>query len=309
MSTRTLPVMMAATALAAIAIGSAARGSAAQDPREVKIETIKVTESVYMLIGPQSGNIGLCVGRDGNFMIDDQYAHHTGPILQAAAAVNDDPIRFLVNTHWHGDHTGGNENMAGEGALIVAHENVRVRMSADQFMSAFNNTVPASPEAARPVITFTESMTFHWNGDAIHIFHVANAHTDGDAIIHFRSNNVIHMGDTFFNGFYPFIDVGSGGSIDGVIAAADKVLAMADPQTRIIPGHGPLATSRELRTYRDMLRAVRQNVQTLVRHGKTREETIAAKPSADYDEAWGSGFMNPETFIGLVYDSLAQPTP
>ena len=271
----------------------------------VQIETVKVSDNVYMLVG-SGGNIGLSIGEDGAFMIDDQFAPLTEKILAAVRKLTDQPVRFLVNTHWHGDHVGGNENMGEAGAIIVAHENVRERMSTENFMEAFNRTVPASPKAALPVVTFTDAMTFHWNGDDIHVLHVDPAHTDGDSIIHFRNANVLHTGDTFFNGMYPFIDVSSGGSIDGMIAAADTALKLCNDKTRIIPGHGELADADDLRAYRAMLQAVRDRVRPLVDAGKTREEVIAAKPSASFDADWGGGFMKPDVWVGIVYDGMTK---
>jgi glyoxylase-like metal-dependent hydrolase (beta-lactamase superfamily II) len=213
-------------------------------------------------------------------------------------------VRFVVNTHWHGDHTGGNENMGKAGALIVAHENVRVRMSREHFMAAFGRKIPPSPEAALPVVTFTDAVTFHWNGDEIRVHHVPPAHTDGDSIVHFVKADVVHMGDVFFNGGYPFIDTSSGGRVDGVIAAADRVLAAVGEKTRIIPGHGPLATKADLQAYRDVVKTLRDRIATLKAEGKSRDEVIAAKPTADHDAKWGGGFMKGDTFTGLVYDSL-----
>ena len=272
---------------------------------DVQIKTVKVSDNIYMLVG-SGGNIGLSIGEDGAFMIDDQFAPLTDKILAAVRTLTDQPVRFIVNTHWHGDHIGGNENMAKVGAIIVAHENVRKRMSTEQFMAAFNRRVPASPEAALPVVTFADAMTFHWNGDDVHVFHVEPAHTDGDSIIHFRHANVLHMGDTFFKGAYPYIDVSSGGSIDGVIAAADTALKLCNDQTKIIPGHGELADADDLRAYREVLQAVRDRVRSLVDAGKTREEVIATKPSAEFDADWGGGFMQPDIWIGIVYDGMTK---
>ena len=271
----------------------------------VQIETVKVSENVYMLVG-SGGNIGLSIGEDGAFMIDDQFAPLTEKILVAVHKLTDEPVRFLVNTHWHGDHVGGNENMGKAGAIIVAHENVRERMSTENFMEAFNRTVPASPKAALPIVTFADAVTIHWNGDDVHVLHVDPAHTDGDSIIHFRNANVLHMGDTFFKGMYPFIDVSSGGSIDGVIAAADTALTLCNEKTKIIPGHGELADADDLRAYRDVLQAVRDRVRSLVDAGKTRDEVIAAKPSAKFDADWGGGFMQPDVWVGIVYDGMTK---
>lgn len=270
----------------------------------VEIRTVPVSNGVYMLMG-RGGNIGLSVGADGAFLVDDQYAPLTDKILAAIDSVTDEPVRFVINTHWHWDHTGGNENLGRAGAIIVAHENVRARMSTEQFIEAFNRRSDPSPPGALPVVTFTEAVTFHWNGDEIHVFHVHPAHTDGDAIIHFRRANVIHMGDTFFNRRYPFIDVSSGGNVHGVIAAADRVLALADRDTKIIPGHGPLATVADLTAYRDMLITVRNRLARLIAEGKSREEAIAAKPTADFDATWG-GSMAPDVWVGIVYDSMTR---
>ena len=282
----------------------AAAPAFSQIAEDVVIEATRVAGNVSMITG-RGGNIGLCVGDDGAFLIDDQYAPLTEQILATVAELTPEPVRFVVNTHWHGDHTGGNENLGEAGAIIVAHENVRKRLSTDQFMAAFDRTVPASPEGALPVITFNDSVTFHWNDDEIHVIHVKPAHTDGDAIIHFREANVIHMGDVFFNGMYPFIDVSAGGRIAGVIKAADQALKLANDRTRIIPGHGELSGVAELRAYRAMLQTVHDRVQALIADGRSRDEVIAAKPTRDLDDQWGGGFMKPDQWVGIVYDSMA----
>jgi glyoxylase-like metal-dependent hydrolase (beta-lactamase superfamily II) len=237
-------------------------------------------------------------------MIDDQFAPLTGKILEAVATLTDKPVQFLVNTHWHFDHTGGNENFGKEGAVIVAHENVRKLMSAEQVMEAFGQTVPPAPPDALPVITFTDSMTFHWNDDEVKVVHVPPAHTDGDSFVHFVNDNVIHAGDLYFNGMYPFIDAEHGGSIDGMIAGTTRILRLADDDTRIIPGHGEVSGVRELRTYREMLRTVRDSIALQIKEGKSREEIIAAKPTAQFDEAWGGGFLQPDQWVGIVFDSM-----
>jgi glyoxylase-like metal-dependent hydrolase (beta-lactamase superfamily II) len=279
--------------------------AAAQEPGEVVIEAHRVAPGVYMLTG-QGGNMGLSVGADGAFLIDDQFAPLTERILATVAELTPEPVRFVVNTHWHGDHTGGNENLGKAGAIVVAHENVRKRMSTDQFMAAFNRRVPAAPEGALPVITFTESITFHWNDDELQVVHVEPAHTDGDSIIHFREANVIHMGDTFFAGMYPFIDVGRDGSIAGVIKAAERGLELADDRTMIIPGHGRLSDVPGLEAYRDMLRTVHSRMRKLLDEGRSRDEVIAAKPTRDLDPEWGGGFMKPDVWVGIVYDSMTR---
>ncbi|HEX6199870.1 MAG TPA: MBL fold metallo-hydrolase [Thermoanaerobaculia bacterium] len=276
---------------------------AQQDMSDVEIETHLAGDGVWMLVG-RGGNIGVSAGEDGVFLIDDQYAPLTEKIRAAVAKINDRPIRFVLNTHWHGDHTGGNENLGRAGALIVAHDNVRERMSVEQFMERFDRTVPPSPPAALPVITYTDAVTFHLNGDEIHAFHVAPAHTDGDSVVHFRKANVLHMGDVFFHGMYPFIDLGSGGSARGVLDAVNRALELADEKTKVIPGHGPLADKAALTAYRDMLADVIGKVEALAAEGKSLEEVQAAKPSAAYDEAWGGGFIGPDVLVAAVYESV-----
>ncbi len=276
---------------------------AQQDFSTVEIQTIEVADGLYMLIGA-GGNIGLSVGADGAFMIDDQYAPLTEKIIAAVGAVTDQPVRYVVNTHWHGDHTGGNENLGNAGAVIVAHENVRERMSKEQFLEVFNSRTPPSPEDALPVITFTDGITFHWNGDTIKVFHVSNAHTDGDAILHFEKANAVHMGDTFFNGMYPFIDASTGGTVAGVIAAMDKVLGMVDADTKIIPGHGPLTNRDDLMKSRELLAIVHARVKTMIDMGKTREEVVAAKPTADFDATFNGGFLKADAWVGIAYDAI-----
>lgn len=289
-------------------VTTGAMAAASQDMADVRIETVPVAPGLFMLVG-RGGNIGLSTGADGAFLVDDQYAPLTERILGAIRSVTGGPVRFVINTHWHADHTGGNENMGKAGAIIVAHENVRYRMSREQFIEAFNNRTPPAPPGALPIITFTQAVTFHWNGDEIRVFHVNAAHTDGDAIVHFVRANAIHMGDTFMNGFYPFIDASSGGVIDGVIAAVDTVLAIAGPDTRILPGHGPLATREDLQNYRRMLATVRDRIVQLLRSGKTREEIVAARPTREFDAEWGDGFLQADQFVGIVYDGIVRNRP
>ena len=281
-------------------------GSAiAQDFSNTTIKAIKLTDSVYMLTG-RGGNMGVSIGNDGVFLVDDQFAPLTTKIKAAIAKLTHQPILFVINTHWHFDHTGGNENLGKEGTLIIAHDNVRKLMSEKQFLKVFNKPIPAAPKTALPTITFNDSVTFHFNDQTLKVTHLAPGHTDGDSIIHFQEANVIHTGDLFFNGFYPFIDVEFGGSVNGMIEDADKILALADDKTRIIPGHGPLATKADLVAYRDMLIEVRDNVKVHVDAGKTVEETIAAKPTASTDAKWGGGFLKPDLFTKIIYDSLSK---
>jgi len=275
--------------------------TAQDDFAAVQIEPEKVADGIYMLTG-RGGNLGLSVGEDGAFLIDDQFAPLADKILAAVKELTPEPVRFLVNTHWHGDHTGGNENMGQAGAYIVAQENVRKRLA--EGTNAPGRETPPAPEGALPIVTFNDAISFYWNGEEIRVFFVGPAHTDGDAVIHFSRADVFHMGDTFFNGNYPFVDVSSGGRLEGIIAAADRVLKVASEKTHIIPGHGPLATKGDLQAYRDMLVKVRDRLAALKAEGKTVEEVVAAKPTADLDEKWGGGFMNPERFVSLAYESM-----
>ena len=277
--------------------------SAQQNFDSVRVVVHPVAAGVHMLVG-SGGNLGVSSGPDGVFVIDDQYAPLTGKIVAAIRTVSDGPIRFVINTHWHGDHTGGNENFGQAGALLVAHDNVRARMSVEQFIEQFNMRVPAAPAGALPVVTFTEAVTFYLNDDELQVFHVPHAHTDGDALIRFRRANVIHMGDTFFNGNYPFIDLSSGGNVNGVIAAADTALALSDDSTRIIPGHGPLGTRRDLQAYRDVVAAARDRVRDAIATGRSLEQIKAAGLTREWDDRWGRGFIRPEQFVEFIYRSL-----
>lgn len=291
------------TALSVLAL--AALAPAQQDFSKVQIETQQIAPGVHMLIG-SGGNIGVSTGEDGTLIIDDQYAPLTEKILAAIRDITSDPVRFVVNTHWHGDHTGGNENIGKTGAVIVAHENVRVRMSTEQFNRFRNTTTPPSPKGALPVVTFTEDVSFHVNGDELHVFHVDPAHTDGDSVIHWKSANVFHMGDLFFAGRYPYVDLASGGDVNGIIAAAERVLALANGSSKIIPGHGPLSTKADLQKYHDVLVEIRSRIQSQVTAGKSLEEVQAAKPTAEWDAEWGSGFIKGEQITEFVYRSLTE---
>jgi cyclase len=288
---------------AAFAFPSSAQ--AQQNYDKVEIKTVKLSDTTYMLQGA-GGNMGVSVGPDAVLLIDDQFAPLTPKIEAAIKAISSKPVSMVVNTHWHGDHTGGNVNLGKAGAVIVASDNVRKRLSSEQLIELMNAKSPPTPKEGLPIITFAQEVTFHINGDEINVFHAPRAHTDGDAIVHFRKSNVMHMGDLFFNGFYPFIDYSTGGTPDGVIAAADRALAIADDTTKIIPGHGPLAMKADLKTYRDMLATVVGRIKALVKSGKKLDEIIAAKPTAEFDERWGKGFFPPPRFIEMIVNGLAR---
>ena len=275
------------------------------DPSKVTIKVTPVAAGIYMLEGA-GGNIAISVGNDDVFMVDDQYAPLTPKIRAAIATVSPKPVRFLLNTHWHGDHVGGNEAMGGAGAIIVAHDNTRTRMSKEQFIAAYNMKVPPSPAGALPIVTFSQSMSLYLNGDSVRAVHFRNAHTDGDVVVTFEKADVVHMGDIFFNGFYPLVDIGSGGSVDGTIAAVDQVLSRTTARTKFIPGHGPLGTRADLVAYRNAVKGVRDRVAALIARRRTLAQVVAAKPSASYDSKWGGGFLKPDQFVTILYSDLSR---
>ncbi|HUG44990.1 MAG TPA: MBL fold metallo-hydrolase [Sphingomicrobium sp.] len=291
--------------VAALLAAAASASAPAQDLSDVEIRVERLAPGVAALFG-RGGNIGLSYGPDSNVLIDDQFAPLTDKILAAVESLNPGPVRFVINTHWHGDHTGGNENFGKRGAVIMAHHNVRERMSSEQVMRALDRTVPPSPKDALPVVTFGDGVTLHLNGDTLHVIHLANAHTDGDLLVHWAKADVLHMGDTFFHkGSFPFVDLGSGGSIDGLIAAVDKGLELAGPDTKIIPGHGPLATRADLLAYRDMLIDIRGKVAAAIAAGQGLEQIQAARITDLY--GMPDGFIKPDAFVEAVYTSLRNP--
>ena len=299
-----IPIPRAALA-AALLLLAAAADAQQRDFSAVEIEAIPAAGAVHMLTGA-GGNLAVSLGDQGVFLVDDQFAPLTPKIEAKIRELGGGPVRFVLNTHFHADHTGGNENLGHGGSVIVAHGNVRRRMSTTQVSEIFQRTTPPAPEVARPVITFESDVSFHLNGEQVHVFHVPAAHTDGDAIVHFRGSDVIHLGDVFFQGTYPFIDVESGGSIDGVITAQDVVLALAGLETKLIPGHGALADATDLRASRDMLRLVRRRVAEAIAAGKSLDELVASAPLADLDPTWGGGFIDGERFVRLVYADLSR---
>jgi len=272
---------------------------------QAQIITHKLTDNVYMLEG-HGGNMGILVGDDGVFLIDDQFAPLTKKIKEAIAVISDKPIRFVFNTHWHFDHTGGNENLGEAGSIIVAHENVRKRLTEDQFIEFFKKKVPATQKAGLPIITFTENITFYLNGNTVEVFHVNPAHTDGDGVVYFKESNVIHLGDIYFEGMYPFIDLSSGGSAQGVIAALDQTIPLMDEETLVIPGHGSRSNKAKLIIYRDMLKTISQKIIQLIKKGKTLEEIVAAKPTERFDAVFGNGMISPEKFVGILFQDLSR---
>lgn len=289
--------------LAVIAAGYLFSLSTLQAQDDVKISAIPVTDNIYMLSG-QGGNIGLFLGKDGTFVIDDQYAPLTDKILAAIKSVGGNTPRFLINTHFHGDHTGGNENLGNAGTLIVSHDNVRKRLANGSYIEAFSMNSPPANDTALPVLTFSQDMHFHINNESVNAVHVPAAHTDGDSVIYFKNANVVHAGDVFFNGFYPFIDAANGGSLKGTIDAVDSILAVADAKTRIIPGHGPLADKSQLQAYRDMLAIAYARLLKLKNEGVSVEDAVNRDPLADLESQWGGGIFKGEKWIRIIYPAV-----
>ena len=277
--------------------------TAAAQANKVEFTTIQLSETVYMLMGA-GGNVGISTGKDGLYLIDDQVKPVTIPLSQAIRKISDKPIRFIINTHYHADHTGGNETLGGAGAVIISHDNIRKRMSTEQVSIFMQDTTPPYAKDALPVVTFNDRLSLHLNGETATAYYVANGHTDGDSIIHFPVSNVIHMGDMYFNGLYPYVDLDAGGSIQGMVIAADLALSLADESTRIIPGHGPLAMAEDLKNYRDFLIQAIGQVQALVDQDMSLEQVIDAQPTREWDEELGKTWITPAQFITFIYNSL-----
>lgn len=266
----------------------------AQDFSEIEIQTHSVADGIYYLEGA-GGNVGVLAGPEGVLLVDTQFAPLTERIVAAVTAITDAPIRFVVNTHVHPDHTGGNENLQNMGYPVVSHDNVRVRMA-----HGIRGGAP-SPAAALPTMTFPGELGFHLNQN-VRLIKVPPAHTDGDTFIHFVDANVLHLGDVFRTTGYPVIDVANGGSAEGTLAALQVAIDLAGPDTSIIPGHGELSGVEDVREFRDMIAAVAQRVTDLIGQGLTLEQVLAAAPTADLDERWGGA---PERFLTGLYQSLA----
>jgi len=274
----------------------------AQGFDDVQIKTIKVSENIFMLEGA-GGNVGIFKGDEGLIMIDNQFADLSVKLKSAIKLISDQPIKYLINTHWHGDLTGGNANFNEGNTLVVAHENVRQRLSTDQFMKAFQRSVDAKPKIYWPEITYDEDVKLHLNNESVHVFHVHNAHTDGDSFVLFPGENVLHMGDCFFNKRFPFIDLGSGGSIEGAIKAVQAAVMIADDDTKIIPGHGVLASKADLVEYLDVITMMTDQVKDGIKRGVSLETMKTAGFDKDY-ESWGTGFISTEKFIDTIWTDL-----
>lgn len=312
-------------ALAALLEGSALAQN--NDTSKVELAVNPVAGSISMIEGVNGfagGNVGVSVGADGVFIVDDELESMSPKLQAALARLSKSPVRFVINTHWHGDHSGGNAALGNAGAVIVAHDNVRQRLSASEAeaQAKANGAGAAKPSAAKagaagaksspalPVVTFGNDVTLHLNGEDVHVFHVPPAHTDGDAVVHFTQANVVHTGDLFLSRGYPFVDLKSGGNFEGFITAADAILAISNGKTKIIPGHGTVVGRREVEAWRGLLDQVRQRVRALIASGKTLEQAIAAKPTADLDAKVGVNFISPDQIVEAAYRSMTSgPTP
>jgi glyoxylase-like metal-dependent hydrolase (beta-lactamase superfamily II) len=268
-----------------------------------KITTQKLRGNISVLMG-SGGNIAVLPGPQGKLLVDSGISSSQAHIQEALAAISADPIQHLINTHWHYDHTDGNLWMHTAGATIIAHEKTRQRLNSPQTIPLFNTTFPAEPAGALPTLIFTDEHMLTTNGTTIHLQHYDPAHTDTDIAVHFTDEDVLHTGDTWFNGVYPFIDYSTGGHIDGMIRATKRSLAIGTTSTIVIPGHGPVGNKQQLSESLDMLTAIREKIADLKKQGKTVEETLTAKPTAAFDDKWGKGFTKPEMFTRFVYQGV-----
>jgi cyclase len=288
-----------AAILAAVLTTTAQAQTPPATPPDPGVQTVSVAPGIYMLTG-RGGNIGVSIGADGAAIIDDKFADNAPNIRAAVALLSAKPVSFVINTHLHGDHTGGNEAFGSAGAVIIAQENVRKRLSVDFVNPANGQTVAARPRAALPVITFEDSAALHFNDDDLEFTHMPNAHTETDIAVRFRKANVVHMGDCFTGGF-PFIDGNTGGTLDGLILAHEKILPTLDDKTILIRGHGPLGNKAELQAYHDMLVVVRDRVAKLVKAGKSQEDVVAARPTKEFEDKYGGAGFNASEWIGRAY--------
>lgn len=265
------------------------------------VELERLSDGVAVLVG-KSGNVLIVAGPMGTLLVDDQRRSDAVETEAGAKQLSSMPIRMVINTHWHLDHSDGNEVFGKQGAAIIAHRNVRLRRATEQYLAAYKSRIPPASDAALPTVLYDESIDLHVGAETVRLRHAANAHTDGDTIVMLEKANVIHMGDIFFNGIFPFIDRSSNGSIQGMIAGVDQALAMADDHTRIVPAHGKIATKTELAAYRAMLADVAKRVGLAMKAGKSRTEIVAMQPASGYRKGMEG---NEDRFVEAIYDSLA----
>ncbi|MDQ3667033.1 MAG: MBL fold metallo-hydrolase [Acidobacteriota bacterium] len=276
---------------------------AQQDFSKVEIKTQKVAGNVYMLEG-RGGNIGVSVGSDGILIVDDQYAPLADKIKAALKTLSEGKLKFVLNTHWHGDHTGGNV-VFGPEAPVIAHDNVRKRLSTEQRIEVFKTTVPASPKEAWPVITFGQSLSVHFNGEEIKVIHFPQGHTDGDSVIFFTGSNVVHLGDNFFAARFPFVDLESGGTVEGLIRNVGEILSKLPAGVKLIPGHGPISTADDLKLYHRMLIETTDVVRKKMAASKSLAE-IKTEGLPEEWKSWGTGFIKTDVWIETIHRSLAK---
>ena len=279
----------------------AVTASAQTDFSKVEMKATKVAGNVYMLQG-SGGNIGVSVGEDGILIVDDQFAPLADKIRAALKGIADKKLHFILNTHWHGDHTGGNVAFGPE-ATIIAHDNVRKRLATEQKSTVFNNTTPPSPKEALPVITFDQTLTVHFNGEEIRAIHYPKGHTDGDSVIFFSTSNVVHLGDDFFAGRFPFVDLESGGSVEGLVKNIGELIAKIPADAKLIPGHGPISTLDDLKSYHRMLQQTTEIVRGKIKAGKTLDQIKSEGLPAEW-APWGTGFIKTDRWVETIYKSL-----
>jgi cyclase len=267
------------------------------------IQTQKITDALTLLSGP-GGNVVVLDGPDGKLVVDTFVLPAWPKFKESLDSLGKAPLKFVVDTHWHFDHTDNNAALRAAGATVLAHENTKTRMSEPHELAVLGVNTPASPALALPQQTFRDRRTLQANGETLALVHVPPSHTDTDIYVHFEKANVLHLGDLFFNGFYPYIDGGTRGSIDGMIAAGTRILALADSETKIVPGHGPLGNKTDLAKFRDMLVTARDRVRALKSSGKTVQEAVDARPFADLDAVWGKGLFTSDVFVRIVYVTL-----
>jgi len=284
--------------------------ASAIDFDKVHLETEHVAGNVSMIkmVGGHASNIGLIAGDEGILIVDSQYDQMTKRVMESINKISDSPVRYLINTHYHGDHTGGNENFAKLGVTIVAHENVKKVMSVARTNITNGKIDPAKPANALPKITYADSMEINLNKETIRVLHVPDSHTSGDSFIHFVDSNVLHMGDTYRTATYPVADPSDGGSYLGLIKIMEMAIAMSGPETKIIPGHGPVSSIDDLKKLRDMMMIICNRVQHSIQEGKSLDEVLASKPTAEFDERWAfpeRHFMSKEKMLGMFYKELS----
>jgi len=299
-----IAVVATITALSGSTFAQQSAAPPAPDFSKVEIKTTHLGDNIYMLEG-QGGNITVAVGKDGIIMVDGQYAPLHDKIKAAIEAISNKPVKYLINTHFHGDHTGGNELFAKDGVTIVSQVNVKNRLAAGTSNGLTGAKTPPAPPAALPSDTYTNFSKIRLEGRIADLKHIANAHTDGDTYVWFKTANVLSTGDTFTNGRYPNIDFANGGNIRGMIAATDAYLKLVNARTKIVPGHGPLADRAALLEYRTMLISAHDRMAKLVKEGKSEDEAVAAKPFADFDAKWAPTELASKNFVRVVYHSLA----